>query len=56
MIKKFTNKHRTFKFAPDNRFIKIYILTEDLTVLYGTQIKQYVLTVKKLYHQNYLSL
>lgn len=25
MIKKFTNKHRTFKFAPDNKFIKVYI-------------------------------
>lgn len=25
MIKNFTDKHRTFKFAPDNRFIKIYI-------------------------------
>lgn len=25
MIKKYTNKNRTFKMAPDNRFIKVYI-------------------------------
>lgn len=25
MIKKFTNKHRTFKFAPDNKFISVYV-------------------------------
>lgn len=25
MIKRYTNKHRTFKMAPDNRFIKVYI-------------------------------
>ena len=24
-IKKYTNKNRTFKFAPDRRFIKVYI-------------------------------
>lgn len=25
MIKKYTTKHRTFKFAPDRRFIKVYV-------------------------------
>ena len=25
MIKRYTNKHRTFKMAPDNRFIRVYI-------------------------------
>ncbi len=25
MIKKYTNKRRTFKFAPDNKFITVYI-------------------------------
>ena len=25
LIKKYTNKNRTFKFAPDNRFITVYI-------------------------------
>ena len=25
MIKKYTTKQRTFKFAPDNRFITVYI-------------------------------
>lgn len=25
MIKKYTTKNRIFKFAPDNRFIKVYI-------------------------------
>lgn len=25
MIKRFTNKHRTFKFAPDHRFIRVYV-------------------------------
>lgn len=25
MIKKFTNKHRTFKFASDNKFISVYV-------------------------------
>ena len=25
MIKKYTTKHRTFKFSPDKRFITVYI-------------------------------
>ena len=25
MIKRYTNKHRIFKMAPDNRFIKVYV-------------------------------
>lgn len=25
MIKKYTNKNRTFKFSPDKRFISVYI-------------------------------
>ncbi|MBR1763069.1 MAG: hypothetical protein IJ731_06855 [Eubacterium sp.] len=25
LIKKYTNKNRTFKFAPDSKYIKVYI-------------------------------
>ena len=42
MIKKFTNKKRTFEFAPDKKFIKVYYCGRLDGFIWNTDTKIYI--------------